>query len=217
MGGLPLATKKIPCTLYSFLQNEGGGPVTSHTSLHLDEDLVEMAKTIGGRGILSELCNETLREFIDQNSENPALTPADKKRIAFIRTKYDRIKGEKDLIYDCWEHHVKPAWGVQIALRGMKKDLIADIREMAKEWIFEKYEKLPIDSDLDEAFKDLYKEQIVYFQTLRVISYKTQLESARAIREEEELEKLALSQLKVQEMCDMRLDTRVKKEVSHTL
>ena len=186
----------------------------AHTSLHLDEDLVEMAKTIGGRGILSELCNETLREYVRQNAESLTLTPADKRRIAFIRAKYDRINGERDLIRDCWEHHIKPAWGVQIALRGMKKDIVADIRETSKEWIFEKYEKLPTDFDLDEAFKDTYKEQIVYFQTLRVVSYKSQLEQARMLREEEELEKLAISQSKIREMCDSRPDTQSQKKAS---
>lgn len=157
-----------------------------HTSINLDGDLIELAKTIGGRGILSTLCNDTLKAFVFGNEDSPNLTAEDKARIAHVREVYNRINGEREIIRDCWEHFVKPQLGPTVARYGLRKKTVEAILESAKEWMFERYNRLPTDTEIEETFRDLYNQEYYYWQGERATAHRVKWEMEREAEHEDQ-------------------------------
>lgn len=150
-----------------------------HTSLNLDDDLIDLAKTIGGRGIISTLCNDTLKAFVYGHEDSANLTKEDKARIAYVREVYNRINGEKEIIRDCWEHFIKPQLGPTVARYGLRKKTMEAILESAKEWMFERYNRLPTDEEIEETFRELYRREYYYWQGERAIAHQAKWEMER--------------------------------------
>lgn len=148
-----------------------------HSTLNLDEDLINLAKLIGGRGVLSELCNDTLRCFVFNNEDSEKLTDEDRRRIAYVRAKYDRINGEKEIIRDCWENHIKKQFAPVIARHGPRKRVMDDLMDGIKEWLFDRYDRLPTEAQITETFQELYKGEFYYWQAQRAIAYKIKREA----------------------------------------
>lgn len=157
-----------------------------HTTVDLDPELVEVVKSIGGYGIIKTLCTETLQEFVAANGDHPNLTPADRQRIAHARVVQDRISGEREIVRDCWEEFVKPGSGAAIAVVGLDKRMITTILEGSKEWMFERYGRLPTDRDIIATFRDLYREQYPYFQERRIAAWRAKAEQELEIKREDE-------------------------------
>ena len=158
-----------------------------HTTVNLDEDLVMMAKTIGGRGIITTLCNDTLREFVEMNFDNSSLSNENKRKIANIRAKYNKINTENEIIRESWTKFIRPKFEAAIARNGMKKTMMGELIENAKNWIIEKYDRLPTDTEIDETFKEIYKEQYYDFQLIRAILFtKQRILADERIKSEEE-------------------------------
>lgn len=139
-----------------------------HTTVDLDPDLVEVAKRIGGRGIITTLCTKTLEEFADPGRNSPSLTPADIRRIAELRAACDLINAEQEAIRDCWEHFVKLRFGSAIATMGLGPWMMSRILPISFWWIYVRTGTAPIEREITERFATYHREQRMYFRAQRI-------------------------------------------------
>lgn len=144
-----------------------------HTTIDLDPDLVECVKLLGGRGIIKKLCNETLLRYVYEEGEYPNLSIGDQERIKHVRAIQDQIRGELEIMRDCWHHHVKQQFGPAVARYGLRKVTLEIIIDSSKEWMFDKYGRLPTDHDIEQRFKGFYQDEFLYWQTERMITFKS--------------------------------------------
>ena len=145
------------------------------STVHFDEDLKEAAKTIGGHGIVSEVCNEALRQFVSHDGDPEVLPIAARQRIDQIRERIDLATQEERIIHDCWEELVKARMSPIIARYGVKKRTLEPIIEEAKMWLFEKYGRLPTDDEIATRFKEYYGSELLYWQEERAKTFRTAL------------------------------------------
>lgn len=145
------------------------------STVHFDEDLKEAAKMIGGHGIVSEVCNEALRQFVSHDGDPEVLPIAARQRIDQIRERIDLATQEERIIHDCWEELVKARMSPIIARYGVKKRTLEPIIEEAKMWIFEKYGRLPTDDEIATRFKEYYGSELLYWQEERAKTFRTAL------------------------------------------
>ena len=143
------------------------------STVHFDEDLKEAAKMIGGHGIVSEICNEALREFVTHKSDPETLPLAAREKIALVRERIELARNEERIIHDCWEELVKARMSPIIARYGIKKRTLEPIIEEAKMWIFEKYGRLPTDDEIATRFKEYYGSELLYWSTERAKAFRT--------------------------------------------
>ena len=145
------------------------------STVHFDEDLKEAAKMIGGHGIVSEICNEALREFVTHKSDPETLPLAAREKIALVRERIELARNEERIIHDCWEELVKARMSPIIARYGIKKRTLEPIIEEAKMWLFEKYGRLPTDDEIATRFKEYYGSELLYWQEERAKTFRTAL------------------------------------------
>ena len=145
------------------------------STVHFDEDLKEAAKMIGGHGIVSEVCNEALRQFVSHDGDPEVLPIAARQRIDQIRERIDLATQEERIIHDCWEELVKARMSPIIARYGVKKRTLEPIIEEAKMWLFEKYGRLPTDDEIATRFKEYYGSELLYWQEERAKTFRTAL------------------------------------------
>jgi hypothetical protein len=145
------------------------------STVHFDEDLKEAAKMIGGHGIVSEVCNEALRQFVYHDGDPAVLPLAARQRIDQIRERIDLATQEERIIHDCWEELVKARFSPIVSRYGIKKRTLEPIIEEAKMWLFEKYGRLPTDDEIATRFKEYYGSELLYWQEERAKTFRTAL------------------------------------------
>ena len=143
------------------------------STVHFDEDLKEAAKMIGGHGIVSEVCNEALRQFVFHDGDPAVLPLAARQRIDQIRERIELARNEERIIHDCWEELVKARMSPIIARYGIKKRTLEPIIEEAKMWLFEKYGRLPPDDEIATRFKEYYQSELLYWGEERAKTFRT--------------------------------------------
>lgn len=145
------------------------------STVHFDEDLKEAAKMIGGHGIVSEVCNEALRQFVSHDGDPAVLPLAARQRIDQIRERIELARNEERIIHDCWEELVKARMSPIIARYGVRKKTLEPVIEEAKMWLFEKYGRLPTDDEIATRFKEYYGSELLYWQEERAKTFRTAL------------------------------------------
>ena len=145
------------------------------STVHFDEDLKEAAKTIGGHGIVSEVCNEALRQFVFHDGDPAVLPLAARQRIDQIRERIELARNEEKIIHDCWEELVKARMSPIIARYGVRKKTLEPVIEEAKMWLFEKYGRLPPDDEIATRFKEYYQSELLYWGEERAKTFRTAL------------------------------------------
>ena len=143
------------------------------STVHFDEDLKEAAKMIGGHGIVSEVCNEALREFVTHKSDPETLPLAAREKVALVRERIELARNEERIIHDCWEELVKARFSPIISRYGIKKRTLEPIIEEAKMWLFEKYGRLPPDDEIAARFKEYYQSELLYWGEERAKTFRT--------------------------------------------
>ena len=143
------------------------------STVHFDEDLKEAAKMIGGHGIVSEICNEALREFVTHKSDPETLPLAAREKIALVRERIELARNEERIIHDCWEELVKARMSPIIARYGVRKKTLEPVIEEAKMWLFEKYGRLPTDDEIAARFKEYYQSELLYWGEERAKTFRT--------------------------------------------
>jgi hypothetical protein len=139
----------------------------AHSTVDFDESLKDAAKMIGGHGIINQICNEALREFVYRTGDPNVLPLAARQAIQLIREQIETAANEERIIHDCWEDLVKARFAPIIGRYGMKKIKLESIVEEAKLWIWEKYGILPTDDEITTRFKYYYIGEREYWQKVR--------------------------------------------------
>lgn len=138
-----------------------------HSSVDFDPDLADLTKAIGGHGKIRELCNDTLKAYVIRNADTPHLTVADRERIAIVRERDERVRAEETIIRDCWNEYIKVRMRASLARYGLPKKTLTVLIEEAKDWIFERYGRLPPDGEIALRFREYYDGEIFYWQEQR--------------------------------------------------
>lgn len=154
------------------------------STVHFDEDLKEAAKMIGGHGIVSEVCNEALRQFVSHDGDPEVLPIAARQRIDQIRERIELARNEERIIHDCWEELVKARMSPIIARYGVRKKTLEPVIEEAKMWLFEKYGRLPPDDEIATRFREYYASETLYWGSLRADVFRIALLKDQRLKEE---------------------------------
>lgn len=154
------------------------------STVHFDEDLKEAAKMIGGHGIVSEVCNEALREFVTHKSDPETLPLAAREKIVLVRERIELARNEERIIHDCWEELVKARMSPIIARYGVRKKTLEPVIEEAKMWLFEKYGRLPPDDEIATRFREYYAGETLYWGSLRADVFRIALLKDQRLKEE---------------------------------
>jgi hypothetical protein len=154
------------------------------STVHFDEDLKEAAKMIGGHGIVSEVCNEALRQFVSHDGDPEVLPIAARQRIDQIRERIELARNEERIIHDCWEELVKARMSPIIARYGVRKKTLEPVIEEAKMWLFEKYGRLPPDDEIATRFREYYAGETLYWGSLRADVFRIALLKDQRLKDE---------------------------------
>ena len=146
-----------------------------HSSIDIDDDLIEAAKAIGGHGIIRAVCIESLKELVSRNGDPDVLPLTARQNVALVRERIELARNEERIIHDCWEELVKARMSPIISRYGIKKRTLEPIIEEAKMWLFEKYGRLPTDDEIATRFKEYYGSELLYWQEERAKTFRTAL------------------------------------------
>lgn len=143
------------------------------STVRFDEDLKDSVKLLGGHGVISEICNEALREYVMSTGDPETLPLAARQRIKATRERIELARNEERIIHDCWHEYVKVRFAPVIARYGVPKKKLEVIVEEAKMWLFEKYGRLPTDDEIATRFKEYYGLELEYWSTERAKTFRT--------------------------------------------
>jgi len=146
-----------------------------HSSIDIDDDLIEAAKAIGGHGIIRAVCIESLKELVSRNGDPDVLPLTARQNIALVRERIELARNEEKIIHDCWEEYVKVRFAPIVARYGLRKKTLEPLTEEAKLWLFEKYGRLPPDDEIAARFKEYYASERRYWGEERAKTFRTTL------------------------------------------
>jgi hypothetical protein len=125
-----------------------------HTTVNLDDEKVARAREIGGYGILTTICTIALDDFL---ATCPISGLSDEARIEIeeIRLKINRERTRKRIMAACMKEVAGGHMGV-VAKFGLRRKLLQEITQAAREWWYEKFQVLPSDPEIHAAIKEYY-------------------------------------------------------------